>query len=142
MYRIDPYVTVIAAQNGRQEASQDGFVLEIVEQPGTREPQRGILAAREQIDRQTRKQLEGYHRRNRIPRQTENGLAADFRKDKRLAGLNRNAGNEELRSQITQRTLDEVILADRNPAGEKQEVGSQAILDQVPCAGMNVRRNG
>ena len=60
----------------------------------------GILLAGQQIQGDRREQFEGYHRRDRIPRKSENRRAGDPPENQGLAGLNQDAGDKELRPQF------------------------------------------
>src|ERR1022692_3491828 len=120
----------VRAETRGQEAGQPHPVMEFLREPGKRHVQRDVLLPAQQFQRRAGEDLEGYHGGRRIAGEAEEELAARFAEYQRLAGLNQDAVEEELRAQILQHGLDDVVLTRRDAAGEQQQIGGQAAPQQ------------
>src|SRR6266545_8418657 len=68
--------------------------------------------------------------RHRIPRQTKHGALVDIPKQEWLARFDRHAPDVDLRSEVAQRILHEVVLTHRNTAADNENVIFASALDR------------
>ena len=74
------------------------------------------------------------HCRERIAGQAEDGRAAHPGEHQRLAGLNADPGEEDLGTKVREHLFDQVVLAHRDTARQKQQVATESVFD--PTAGV------
>ena len=86
----------------------------------------------ERIDGGQHEQFERYHRGNGISRQAENELVAARREYGWAPGTNRNSCEMELRAQIGENLLDQIVLAHGHAAGEDEDILFEPALDGRP----------
>src|SRR5262249_14527990 len=77
-----------------------------------------------------------------VARQSEEEFAAGAAEDQGLAGLNENPIEEKFGAQVSQHGLDQVVLAGRDSAGEKQQIHFQSALDSAARGFILVFRDG
>ena len=90
--------------------------------------QRPGIPAIQNIHGRQDKELERYHRRNRIPRQTEDQLVAACSKNRGPPGTNRNSRVVKFGAEIGEHLLDQIVLAHRNAPGKNQDVRFEAAF--------------
>ena len=118
-----------AQPRGQEARDPNSWDAELASQTREEHVKRNLFLAGEQLQGGARKNFERHHGGRRVPRQAEEGSLARAAEDQRLAGLDEHAVEKELGAQAGEHWLDDVVFARGDAAGEQQQVGGEAPLD-------------